>query len=774
MGNRQSPDISSGPSPSSMPVLPQNVNLPYGPSLSLGTGQRYPENTGFGLSSNQSQLTESYSKATGVQREMSSLAGQSVSASGAGHGIMTSFGEDIASLAPLDGRSMVHPSSVPQTPQLRLTTDGFGGYGERRHLSPQQQQQHQLHGTFARDCPNESPTASYLSQSPLSGSPGWLPVASPSSESQRSLPSVQRPLRYPVLNPLVPSIKTFVPTSTACDLLDVYFASLDCTSLHPMSPYLLGYVFRKNSILHPTRPRRCSSALLASMLWIAAQSSDAPFVACRPDTRSRICQRLLNLTIRLLQPSAPEGRSGRSPSTQTSRNLAIGFSNLDGFHFQPPDIVDDSLLQHNASVDDVATYVHLATGLSSLEYNRASLRWWEGAWSLARALKLSREMPSGMPFPDPKDHNLGGDIDAEGEADIEVGASGYMTRTKNIRSRAAFTWIEEEREERRRLWWLLYTVDRHLALCYNRTPFLSDAECSDLRQPVDERTWQSGESYYGPSTNTFSETGSAQSHCHRGPSYECTSQSIFGFFTPLMTILGQIIELRQARRDPNLGLSMRHTTECERRAMLIAQQLDAYQHSLGQLQDHTTYGGAGQNISLTELGLTAGTQGKRSIAYGTYFRHVLHILLICEWDPVSLLDSSDVWVSSESFFKAAQHAINAAEALWHILDCDPALSFTPFFLGVYLFQGSNPLLLVADRARGEANPSIVRACQAGCTAVEGIEANFGADYLVRKVRGVVTVNHTNSGSEKPTSCATFCACTIARPDWKRLWTATKA
>ena len=44
---------------------------------------------------------------------------------------------------------------------------------------------------------------------------------------------------------------------------------------------------------------------------------------------------------------------------------------------------------------------------------------------------------------------------------------------------------EEHREERRRTWWLLYIMDRHLALCYNRPLALLDAETEDLLLPLD-------------------------------------------------------------------------------------------------------------------------------------------------------------------------------------------------------------------------------------------------------------------------------------------------
>ncbi|KAI1040933.1 hypothetical protein LB505_006696 [Fusarium chuoi] len=78
------------------------------------------------------------------------------------------------------------------------------------------------------------------------------------------------------------------------------------------------------------------------------------------------------------------------------------------------------------------------------------MRWWTAAWGLARELKLGRELPPG-PSPATQE-NMDTDTADDGEGGI--GGSGYVG--------------EEEREERRRIWWLLYIVDRHLALvCCN-------------------------------------------------------------------------------------------------------------------------------------------------------------------------------------------------------------------------------------------------------------------------------------------------------------------
>jgi hypothetical protein len=92
--------------------------------------------------------------------------------------------------------------------------------------------------------------------------------------------------------------------------------------------------------------------------------------------------------------------------------------------------------------------MHLAIVISASEYKAASLRWWNAAWSLARELKLGKEVPV-TPPPEPSED------DAQGELDME-----HMHRGHPNGPSSPGDFTEEQREERRRIWWLLYTVDR--------------------------------------------------------------------------------------------------------------------------------------------------------------------------------------------------------------------------------------------------------------------------------------------------------------------------
>jgi len=304
---------------------------------------------------------------------------------------------------------------------------------------------------------------------------------------------------------------------------------------------------------------------------------------------------------------------------------------------------------------------------------------------------------------------------------------------------------EEQREERRRIWWLLYTMDRHLALCYNRPLFLLDIECDGLLQPVDDSLWQAGEFYNGDPAQSFSDPNSPYVR-RRGPTFECTGHSIFGFFLPLMTILGEIVDLNHARNHPRFGTRFRNGSDWDGHAAEITHQLEAYGHSLEEFKTRAlNEANAEVNEPSHEVGGTPSARSVNSstsriqesvllakivVAYGTHLMHTLHILLNGKWDPIALLDDDDLWISSQSFIDATGHAVSAAEAINEILEHDPDLSFMPFFFGIYLLQGSFLLLLIADKLQGEANPNVVKACETIVRAHEACVVTLNTEYQV--------------------------------------------
>ncbi len=110
---------------------------------------------------------------------------------------------------------------------------------------------------------------------------------------------------YRCLDPVLPYLRDIIPASVACDLLDVYLTEPGSSLFRCASPYILTRIFRKKSVLHPTNPRQMTPALLATILWCAAQTADIvlPHV---PGSRSRITNALYELATTLISERDPD------------------------------------------------------------------------------------------------------------------------------------------------------------------------------------------------------------------------------------------------------------------------------------------------------------------------------------------------------------------------------------------------------------------------------------------------------------------------------------
>ena len=572
-----------------------------------------------------------------------------------------------------------------------------------------------------------SPFPSFFNAaSPIVGSPGWLNLPSPSAFQQTTYQATSlRSLRYPVLQPLLPYIESIIPISLACDLLELYFASSSSTYMHPSSPYVIGYVFRKQSFLKHIRPRSCSPALLASMLWLAAQTSDSSFLTSPPSARGRVCQKLMEITVMLLKPLMHGPQTGETSVDGATNSMVSGVA-LGGLGVAMTGGEQLAAESGGAGpLDIVATYIHLATIVSASEYKAASMRWWNAARSFAREMRLNRELPTNSA----PEHARDGDRNVDDSTAGRFRATAMSIDTISTPSSSLSEFVnEEEREERRRVWWLLFAIDRHLSLCYNQPLTLLDAECENLLQPMNENDWQAGR---WPSGSTKFRS--------RGPSSLCTGHGMFGFFMPLMTILGDIVDLNQARAHPRFGQRSRRTAEWEERESDIRSHLEAYAHSLNEFEaqaDVASHSGddASSSIQAQPSGSRnmsdATIQTKTVIAYGTHIMHVLHILATGKWDPINLLDDNDLWISTPSFINAMGHAVSAADAVANILEYDPDLSYMPWVFGISLLQGSFLLLLIADKLGGEADAAVVTACEKIVRAHEVCVVTLNTEYQV--------------------------------------------
>ncbi|KAK5146157.1 hypothetical protein LTR04_001107, partial [Oleoguttula sp. CCFEE 6159] len=476
---------------------------------------------------------------------------------------------------------------------------------------------------------------------------------------------------YPVLRPLLPYVRSFLTGPQAAGLLELYFFSTFSIHMHPVCRHVHAYIFRKSSVLHPTNPRPCSPALLASMLCAAAETGGAEMLSWSITRRRKVSRKLYILSIQLLKPlvhfdigcahmlrDENDPTSAGNPTCRPAGSKPGG-GYIDAHRDAPP------LAETEGSLDDVVTYIHIASITSASEHKAASMRWWHAAFTLSRELKFNKEVSGGMAEHDPSCPRHAGysQSQMDAEPDIWTGLESYnfeqglFNFMENVSTTSdcdcgdkSWTDITEEaREEQRRVWWLLYIMDRHLALCYNRPLSLLDAECELLLLPLDEVSWQS----------SFDD-GKLPVPKRRAsfPSFECTDHNIYGFFLPLMTIVGEIIDLNHAKNHPLLGLARQGpeswgTVEAE-----ILRQLNLYLNSLPVFEAaHSSPDGLPARGPSQESLHT-----KMVIAYATHVTHVLFILLAGKWDPVSLFDDRDSWISSPSFTSTMQHAISAADA----------------------------------------------------------------------------------------------------------------
>lgn len=276
--------------------------------------------------------------------------------------------------------------------------------------------------------------------------------------------------RYSCLRPILPHLQDIISPSLACDLLDVYFTEPGSSFFSSSSSYVLTPIIRKNSLLHPTHPRPTTIALLSAMLWCSAQTAD--FVSLRlPGSRSKAVKALYDLSTSLMAERDPDnwrrthGLSPHSsnrgtPTTNAYFDYAGDFQLEHGSSQQPRPY---SSVPHNitatnepsGAVDDVLTFTLLAIAVSGGEFKSDSLKWWSKAVRLAFTLGLNIE---------------------------DEPCSTDVSRSNPLLSSRQWLGIDslpefEAKEERRRVFWLLYCLDRHLALSHNVPLRIPDSSC---------------------------------------------------------------------------------------------------------------------------------------------------------------------------------------------------------------------------------------------------------------------------------------------------------
>ncbi|KAJ5858028.1 hypothetical protein N7455_008922 [Penicillium solitum] len=501
-------------------------------------------------------------------------------------------------------------------------------------------------------------------------------------------------MKYPVLDTVMPFLETALPPQLVCHLLELYFTS----------PF--PNILRKASFL-TDKFRVTSPALLTSMLWMAAIDHRAS-LSISPSQQRNICQFLGDLTKTLFQFSDNPSPKNQGPS----------------------------LVKHIAHLDKVITCIHIVS-IVSTEHNAESMGWWKAAFDLARQLKLNREAEL-MPDFD-KQSNASPQFSEDRLSDwsnqpnlfhSDGTQSSLNCVCEKIHDQGYPVSTGEHREERRRTLWMLYIIDRHLALCLNRPPDFLDAECENLPLPLDETYWQGSivhsEDFDPHSPQCFYSV--QQNERQVFPDFRCRDSSIFGFFLPLMTITGEVMELNHLR--------LQDTKAYEVKEAEVLRHLEIYQTSLSAFlassASSTVDPAVSDQLVNGQLVQDFTWQTQTVVAYSSYLVQVLHISLVGKWDWQFLLEDKELW-TSPAFTSTISHSLDAAFWLRQILQLDPDISFMPYFFGIQLLQGSFPALLIVERLQDKCGEDIVNAAEIMIQATESCLVTRSTDYQ-RKFR----------------------------------------
>lgn len=108
-------------------------------------------------------------------------------------------------------------------------------------------------------------------------------------------------------------------------------------------------------------------------------------------------------------------------------------------------------------IDDVLTFVLLSIAVSGGDFKSDCFKWWNKAIRLALALGLHRE-------------------DERCSASVSPCANPLCSCRREHEDDTSLSGAEA-REERRRVFWLIYCLDRHLALSFNSALYIPDSYC---------------------------------------------------------------------------------------------------------------------------------------------------------------------------------------------------------------------------------------------------------------------------------------------------------
>ncbi|KAJ5740692.1 hypothetical protein N7493_000564 [Penicillium malachiteum] len=475
---------------------------------------------------------------------------------------------------------------------------------------------------------------------------------------------------YRCLDSVMSHLQGILTLQEASEMLGIFFTEDSNPLFKSTSPYMLAQVLHPSTLRQDTKVRPISPALIVVVLFCVTQTADMR-IFDTPSARERKSVGLYRLSLDLLQSEDPDNYFRTSDGWQFHSHPTSGSPN-DTHPIPDGQPSGKALLPRQLGSTDIILAVAILTlAISGGHYKADSLKWKEKLIRLVRASGLNME-----------------------DQDIDLGPvfCGLYNGDDTYRR-----WLISK-EERRRLFWLIYAMDRHLGLSFNMRLSLPDGTFS-VRTPLPDHIWKSLDTV----DLTYIPT------CALGPPTQISGCGFFEYFLPLASLLGHIIDLHHHRNHPILGNFVPQSVvhQIETMISLREQELEMLKeqgqrvYPGGSTTNEFTQSDADPSMAEPFSSPKAATFSQSNLqlvhVYSTYLLHVFYILLHGKWDPISMIEDKDDWITSESFLICASHALSATGVMSQILSLDPQMLFMPYLFGIYLLQGSFILLLFVDR-----------------------------------------------------------------------------
>ncbi|PWY91683.1 hypothetical protein BO94DRAFT_461610 [Aspergillus sclerotioniger CBS 115572] len=294
---------------------------------------------------------------------------------------------------------------------------------------------------------------------------------------------------------------------------------------------------------------------------------------------------------------------------------------------------------------------------------------------------------------------------------------------------------EDDKQERRRLWWASYIIDRHTALSFNARPRITDHECLLLPTPRPDAEWnQPGPLLPWPDW---------RSQDAMILSYQVQSLDMLGLFLPLSRILGEIVEYRFLSDHSTFNTGQGFLNAIQKN---IVENLDVWSRSFIALvgPDFCRIAEPGYEFSpALEIPTVA--------YYGFHMYHCMFVLLHGPMDVVRMYQDH-AWQASSEFLAAGEHAVACANIARYILRIDPRLCLMYRFFGTYFLQSSFIFLILAQKLGRQSDDLILRNCTINLQVLDMFVAATNMDYqrtFAKLLRRALSCNMEDSAGSAP-------------------------